>query len=45
MKQGFEDRLLELAGAENLAAGKQILKNNTSINSWRDFNGKENTAL
>ena len=40
MKQGFEDRLLELAGAENLAAGKQILKNNTSINSWRDFNGK-----
>ena len=39
MKQGFEDRLLELAGAANLAAGKQILKNNSTINSWRDFNG------
>ena len=37
MKRSFEDRLTELAGAENFAAGKQLLKKKMlSGGAWRD---------
>ena len=36
MKKSFEDRLLELSGAEELKAGKQLLKLKQLLGAWRD---------
>lgn len=40
MKKSFEDRLLELSGAEELKAAKLLLKQNRLCGAWRDREGR-----
>ncbi|MBQ8754189.1 MAG: DEAD/DEAH box helicase [Lentisphaeria bacterium] len=40
MKKGFEERLLELSGVEELKAGKQLLKLKLLLGAWRDRQGR-----